>query len=88
MTRFLGRKEILNTKNNEFNSAIIFSLWHESSRLCRCQANVPGIRLSEKIVLLMHPHDVDVPYSLVVTFYNLSLDAELCLRGDKNGAFL
>ena len=30
-------------KNNEFNSAAIFSLWHESSRLRRCHTNVPGI---------------------------------------------
>ena len=29
MTRYLGRNNILNTKNNEFNSAAIFPVWHE-----------------------------------------------------------
>ena len=29
MTRYLGRNKILNTKNNEFNSAVIFPVWHE-----------------------------------------------------------
>ena len=41
---------------------------------------------SEKIALLLHRH-VDVPCSLVVT-YNLSLDGKLCLRDDKNAAFV
>ena len=43
MTQYLGRNEMFNTKNIEFNSVAIFPLWHESSRLGRCQANVPGI---------------------------------------------
>ena len=29
MTRYLGRNEIVNMKNNEFNSAAIFPVWHE-----------------------------------------------------------
>ena len=33
MTRYLGRKEILNTKNNQFNSAAMFALWHEPPML-------------------------------------------------------
>ena len=40
----LGRKEILNTKNNEFNSAAIFQLWHDPPMLCRGQINVADIR--------------------------------------------
>ena len=44
MTRYLGRKKILNTKNNEFNSAAIFPVWHELPRLRRGQINVAGIR--------------------------------------------
>ena len=43
------------------------------------------IVLSEKILLLLHPH-VDVSNSLVV--HNLSLDGDLCLRDGKNVAFL
>ncbi len=37
------QKGILNTRNYEFKSAAIFPLWHESPRLRRCQAKVPGI---------------------------------------------
>ena len=44
MTRYLGRNEILNTKNTEFNSAAIFQVWHELPRLRRSQINVAGIR--------------------------------------------
>ncbi len=33
MTRYLGRNEILNTKNIEFKSAAIFPVWHELPRL-------------------------------------------------------
>ena len=40
------------------------------------------IALSEKIALLLHRH-VDVPCSLVVT-----LDGKLCVRDDKNAAFV
>ncbi len=40
----LGRKEILNTKNNEFNSAAIFQLWHDPHMLCCGQINVADIR--------------------------------------------
>ena len=29
MARYLGRNEILNMKNNDFNSAAIFQVWHE-----------------------------------------------------------
>ena len=39
----LGRNEILNTKNNEFNSAAIFPVWHELSMLRCGQINVAGI---------------------------------------------
>ena len=42
MSRYLGRNEILNTKNNEFNSAAIFPVWHELLR--SAQINVAGIR--------------------------------------------
>ena len=70
MTRYLGRNKILNTKNNEFNSAAIFPVWHEMPRLRRGQINVAGMKLemalSEKIALLLHRH-VDIPCSLVVT---------------------
>ena len=43
MTRYLGRDEILNTKKNEFNSATIFPVWHELSRLRCGQINVADI---------------------------------------------
>ena len=43
MTRYLGRNETLNTKNNEFNSAAMFQVWHELSRLLRGQIYVAGI---------------------------------------------
>ena len=60
-TVLLDRKEILNKKNTELNSTAIFPLWHESS------ATVGNVKIviSEKIVLLLHPH-VDIPTSLVV----------------------
>ena len=41
---YLGRKDILYTKNYEFNRVAIFLLWHEPPRLCRGQINVAGIR--------------------------------------------
>ena len=44
MTRYVGRNEILNTKNNEFNGTVMFSVWHELPRLLRGQVNVAGIR--------------------------------------------
>ena len=44
MTRYLGRNEILNTKNIEFNNAAFFLVWHELPRLCCGQINVAGIR--------------------------------------------
>ena len=44
MTRYFGRNKILNTKNNEFNSAAIFPVWHELPVLYRGQINVAGIR--------------------------------------------
>ena len=43
MTRYkIGRNEILNTKDIEFNSVAISVLWHELPRLCRGQINVAG----------------------------------------------
>ena len=44
MTRYLDRNEILDTKNNEINSAAIFPVWHELPMLHRGQINVAGIR--------------------------------------------
>ena len=44
MTGYLGRNEILNTKNNEFNSDAIFPIWHEHPMLHRGQINVADIR--------------------------------------------
>ena len=44
MTRYLGRNEILNTKNNEFNSAAIFLVLHELPKLRSGQINVAVIR--------------------------------------------
>ena len=44
MTRYVGRNELLNTKNNEFNSAAIFPIWHELPILLRGQINVADIR--------------------------------------------
>ena len=43
MTRYLGRKEISNTKNNEFNDAAMFPVWHELPMLLRDQINVVDI---------------------------------------------
>ena len=43
------------------------------------------IVISEKTVLLFHPH-VDVP--TIWLLRNLSLDGQLCLRDSKNAAFL
>ena len=43
MTRYLGRNKILNTKNNEFNTAAIFPVWHELPMLRCGQINVAGI---------------------------------------------
>ena len=43
------------------------------------------IDISEKIILLLHPH-VDVP--AVWLLRNLSLDGQLCLHDSKNAAFL
>ena len=48
MTRYLGRNEIFNTKNNEFNSAAIFPVWHELPRLCCGKINVAGIRIDDR----------------------------------------
>ena len=71
----LRQKKNFKHKNNEFNSAAIFSVWHELPMLRRGKINVAGIRSldgrklensSEKIALLLHRH-VDVPCSLVVT---------------------
>ena len=44
MTRYIGKNEILNTKNIKFNSVAISVLWREPPRLCRGQINVGGIR--------------------------------------------
>ena len=43
MTRYLGRNEILNTKDNEFSSVAFSLLWHASLRRGRCLVNVAGI---------------------------------------------
>ena len=45
-TYYLGRNDIL--KNNEFNSAAIFPVWHELPRLPRGQVNVAGIRIRQE----------------------------------------
>ena len=84
----------MNTKNNEFNSVVIFPIWNESPRLGR---SLPGqrarhtstvgnvnIALSEKVVLLLHAH-VDFPVWLL---RRLSLDGKLCLRDDNDAAFV
>ncbi len=44
MTRYLVRNEILNTKNNEINSAATFLVWHEMPMLHRGHINGAGIR--------------------------------------------
>ena len=44
MTRYLGRNEILDTKNNEFNSAAIFPVLHVLPMLRCGHINVAGIR--------------------------------------------
>ena len=44
ITRYIGRKEMLNTKYTEFNNAAIFPVRHELPRLRRGQINVAGIR--------------------------------------------
>ena len=49
MTRYLGRNEILNTKHNQFNSAVMFPVWHELLRLRRGQINVAGMRDGRKL---------------------------------------
>ena len=43
MTRYLGRNDILNMKNNEFNDVAMFPVWHELPMLLRGQINVVGI---------------------------------------------
>ena len=44
MTRYLGRNDILNTKNNELNRAATLPVWHDLQMLRRGQINVAGIR--------------------------------------------
>ena len=44
MTRYLGRNEIVSTKNKEVNSAAILPVWHELPMLRGGQINVAGIR--------------------------------------------
>ena len=39
--RYLGRNKIFSTKNNEFNSAAIFPVWHELPRLRRARLTWP-----------------------------------------------
>ena len=48
MTRCLGRNEILNTKNNEFNDAAMFPVWHELPMLLHGQMNVVGVRIRQE----------------------------------------
>ena len=43
MKRYLGRNEILNAKNNSFNSAAIFPVWHELPMLRSGQISVADI---------------------------------------------
>ena len=43
MTRYLGRNEFVNAKDNEFNSAAISLLWHPPAMLCGIQINVAGM---------------------------------------------
>ena len=43
MTRYLGRDEILKTKNIESDSAVIFPVWRELPRLRCGQINLAGI---------------------------------------------
>ena len=44
LTRYLGRNEFANAKDNEFNSAAISLLWHPPAMLFSGQVNVAGIR--------------------------------------------
>ena len=48
MAQYLGRNEIVNTKNNEINSAAIFQVWHELPRLRCGQIHVGGIRIRQE----------------------------------------
>ena len=43
--------DTLNTKNNEFNSAAIFPIWHELPRLICSQINVADGRKLENITV-------------------------------------
>ena len=43
MTRYLGRNEFVNAKDNEFNGAAISLVWHPPVMLCGVQINVAGI---------------------------------------------
>ena len=43
-TRYLGSNDIVNTNNNEINSAAFFPVWHELPMLHRGQINMAGIR--------------------------------------------
>ena len=50
MTQYLGGNEILNTKNNEFNSAAIFPVWHGLPMLHSGQINVAGMKLENSSI--------------------------------------
>ena len=66
-----------------------FGMNHQGQR-ARHTSTVRNLKidLSENIVLLLHPR-VNVPYSRTSWLLrNLSLDGEVCLRNDKNVAFL
>ena len=87
MVLYLGRNEILNTKDNEFNIVAILLPWHErpaAARLTWPAGNLK-IALSEKIALLLH---LQYTFRAVWLLHNLTLDGKLCLRNDKNAAFV
>ena len=96
MTRYLGRNEILNTKNSEFNSAAIFPVWHELPRLRCSQISMAGIRRRQETwqkfssvwkdrIIVASTCRRSMQFGCYI---NLTLDGKLCLRNDKNAAFV
>ena len=94
MTRYLGRNEILTTKDNEFKSVAISLLWHEPPMLFprpdlrgRHTWTVGNVKiaLSENIAFLLHPL---WKFRAVWLLRNLTLDGKLCLRNDRNADFV
>ena len=95
MTRCLGRNEFVNAKDDEFNSAAISLLWHPPTMLCGVQINVAGIERRQETWKLLCPKrshycciDIHVDFRAVWLLHNLTLDGKLCLRDDKNAAFV